>query len=57
MVSLETSNEPSALKVKDSLLDRDRIGTGERSSTRLLLGGKALVTLREPTSSPSKIVA
>ena len=50
IVSRGTSNEMSALKFKDSLLDHDRIGTGERSSARLLLGGKALVTVRELSS-------
>ncbi|HWM78340.1 MAG TPA: FecR domain-containing protein [Methylomirabilota bacterium] len=49
-VSRGTSNEMRALKFKDSLFDHDRIGTGERSSARLLLGGKALVTVRELSS-------
>jgi len=47
IVSRGTSNEMSTLKFKDSLFDHDRIGTGERSSARLLLGGKALVTVQE----------
>ena len=50
IVSRGTSNEMSTLKFKDSLFDHDRIGTGERSSARLLLGGKALVTVRELSS-------
>jgi len=40
IVSRGTSNEMSTLKFKDSLFDHDRIGTGERSSARLLLGGR-----------------
>jgi hypothetical protein len=36
-----------ALKFKDEVLLKDRITTGERSFTRLLLGGKAVVTVRE----------
>ena len=50
IVSRGTSNEMSTLQFKDSLFDHDRIGTGERSSARLLLGGKALVTVRELSS-------
>ena len=50
IVSRGTSNEMSTLQFKDSLFDNDRIGTGERSSARLLLGGKALVTVREVSS-------
>ena len=50
IVSRGTSNEMSTLQFKDSLFDHDRIGTGERSSARLLLGGKALVTVREVSS-------
>ena len=50
IVSRGTSNEMSTLTFKDSLFDHDRIGTGERSSARLLLGGKALVTVRELSS-------
>jgi hypothetical protein len=50
IVSRGTSNEMRALEFKDSLFDHDRIGTGERSSARLLLGGKVLVTVRELSS-------
>src|SRR5439155_27165357 len=39
--------EPVALKFKDDVFLNDRIVTGDRSIARLLLGGKALVTVRE----------
>jgi hypothetical protein len=39
--------EPVALKFKDDVLLQDRITTGEQSLARLLLGGKAVVTVRE----------
>ena len=39
--------QPIPLKVKDDVLFRDRIDTRENSVVRLLLGGKALVTVRE----------
>jgi FecR-like protein len=35
------------LRMRDPLYVRDRVGTAEKSMVRLLLGGKALVTLRE----------
>jgi len=39
--------EPVSLKFKDDVFLHDRIATGERSLARVLLGGKALVTIRE----------
>lgn len=39
--------EPAPLRFKDDVFQRDRIATGERSLARLLLGGKAVVTVRE----------
>lgn len=39
--------EPVVLKFKDDVLLRDIIATAERSLARLLLGGKATVTVRE----------
>jgi FecR-like protein len=39
--------QPIALKAKDDVFLDDRVGTGEHSSARLLLGDKALVTVRE----------
>lgn len=38
---------PAALKFKDSVFVRDRISTAENSLLRVLLAGKALVTVRE----------
>jgi hypothetical protein len=38
---------PQPLRFKDDLFAHDRINTGERSLARVLLGGKALVTVRE----------
>jgi hypothetical protein len=39
--------QPVALKFKDDVLLNDRIVTGDRSIVRMLLGGKASVTVRE----------
>ena len=39
--------EPRPLRFKDDVFLRDRISTAERSIVRVLLGGKALVTVRE----------
>lgn len=39
--------QPVALKFKDDVFQRDRIDTRENSIARVLLGGKALVTIRE----------
>ncbi|MBI4634800.1 MAG: FecR domain-containing protein [Candidatus Rokubacteria bacterium] len=41
--------QPVALKFKDDVFLRDRITTGDRSLARLLLGGAAVVTVRERT--------
>ena len=38
---------PVALRFKDDVLLRDRIATAEQSLARMLLGGKAVVTVRE----------
>ncbi len=38
---------PQPLRFKDDLFEHDRINTGERSLVRVLLGAKALVTVRE----------
>ncbi|HEV8532410.1 MAG TPA: hypothetical protein VGT00_13410, partial [Methylomirabilota bacterium] len=35
------------LKFKDAVFDRDRIQTGEESLVKVLMGGKAIVTVRE----------
>src|SRR5712691_2974262 len=39
--------QPVALRFKDDVYLRDRITTADRSLVRLLLGGKASVTIRE----------
>ena len=39
--------QPVALKFKDDVFLQDRIATGEQSLARMLLGGKAVVTVRE----------
>jgi hypothetical protein len=50
MVSRGAPDKMDTLAFKDAVFDHDRIGTGERSSARLLFGGKALVTVRELSS-------
>ena len=35
------------LKFRDSIFERDQINTGEKSTVRVLMGGKAVVTVRE----------
>ena len=39
--------QPIPLKFKDEVFLQDKVTTGERSIARLLLGGKAVVTVRE----------
>jgi hypothetical protein len=39
--------EPALLKFRDPVFVRDRIATGKESFARILLGGKAVVTVRE----------
>lgn len=39
--------EPLILKFRDDVFERDRISTAEKSIVRVLLGGKAVVTVRE----------
>jgi hypothetical protein len=46
-VSHAVSPEPQALRFKDEVFFRDRISTAAHSLARLLLGKKALVTVRE----------
>lgn len=46
-VSRTTLPAPQALRFKDNVFERDRIATAEKSIVRVLLGGKALVTVRE----------
>jgi hypothetical protein len=42
-----SGTQPVALKFKDDVFVNDRVVTGDRSLARLLLGGKAVVTVRE----------
>ncbi len=42
-----TLPQPVTLKFRDDVFQNDRIVTGDRSIARLLLGGKAVVTIRE----------
>ena len=46
-VSRASLGAPRALKFRDHVLVRDRIATGEESLARILLGGKAVITVRE----------
>jgi hypothetical protein len=39
--------DPLILKFRDDVFERDRISTAEKSIVRVLLGGKAIVTVRE----------
>ena len=47
-VARGVSQQPLSLKLRDDVFLHDRITTGERSFLRVLLGGKATVTAREP---------
>ncbi|HEX7786623.1 MAG TPA: FecR domain-containing protein, partial [Methylomirabilota bacterium] len=42
-----TTASPASLRMRDDIFVRDRIHTRERSLVRVLLGGKALITVRE----------
>ena len=42
--------QPVALKFRDDVFQNDRIVTGDQSIVRMLLGGKAVVTVRERSS-------
>ena len=46
-VARKPAVEPQPLRFKDDIFTRDRISTAEKSILRVLLGGKALVTVRE----------
>src|SRR2546425_5643450 len=41
------ASQPVVLKFKDDVFPQDRVVTGEQSFARLLLGGKAVVSIRE----------
>ena len=46
-VARSSAPDPAPLKFKDDVFVQDRITTGEESIARILLGGKAVVTIRE----------
>jgi uncharacterized membrane protein YgcG len=46
-VARTTAAQPAALKFRDDVFVHDRITTGDESRARILLGGKAVVTVRE----------
>lgn len=46
-VARASAPEPAPLKFRDDVFVQDRISTGDESIARILLGGKALVTVRE----------
>ncbi len=46
-VARATLPVPATLKFRDDVLLRDRITTGQQSLVKMLMGGKALVTMRE----------
>jgi len=41
------STSPLPLKFRDSIFEKDRINTGEKSIVKVLMGGRAIVTVRE----------
>jgi hypothetical protein len=49
-VARSSAPDPAPLKFKDDVFVQDRITTGEESIARILLGGKAVVTIRERSS-------
>ena len=46
-VARASASEPSLLKFRDAIFVRDRIATDKDSFARVLLGGRAVVTIRE----------
>jgi hypothetical protein len=49
-VTRASLSEPALLKFRDAVFVHDRIATGKESFARILLGGKAVVTVREFSS-------
>src|SRR5207244_6931992 len=49
-VSRASLSQPLPLKFKDDVFVQDRVITGDDSVARILLGGKAIVTVRERSS-------
>jgi len=46
-VARVASTAPLPLKFRDSIFEKDRINTGEKSIVKVLMGGRAIVTVRE----------
>src|SRR5882672_4096565 len=46
-VARGATSQPLALKMRDDVFMQDRISTKERSLVHVLMGGKALLTVRE----------
>jgi hypothetical protein len=46
-VARTASTAPLPLKFRDSIFEKDRINTGEQSIVKVLMGGRAIVTVRE----------
>jgi FecR-like protein len=46
-VARQSTPQPAPLRPRDDVFVQDRISTGEQSLARILLGGKAVVTVRE----------
>src|SRR5213593_3697877 len=49
-VSRASLSQPVPLKFKDDVFAQDRVSTGDDSVARILLGGRAIVTVRERSS-------
>ena len=46
-VARASATSPLPLKFRDSIFEKDRINTGEKSIVKVLMGGRAIVTVRE----------
>src|SRR5262249_39893676 len=46
-VARASTTSPLPLKFRDSIFEKDRINTGEKSIVKVLMGGRAIVTVRE----------
>jgi len=46
-VARVASTAPLPLRFRDSIFEKDRINTGEKSIVKVLMGGRAIVTVRE----------
>src|SRR2546428_14058659 len=52
-VTRASLSQPQPLKFRDDVFVQDRVVTGDDSVARILLGGKAIVTVRERSSPTS----